>query len=123
MAKNNKSGGAESADWRERLAALLPDDAGELSQEPELPASQSHEALQTARLDIVLDRKGRAGKSATIISGFTIGDDKIDELASKMKRRLACGGSVRGGEILLQGDRRRDVLDYLTEQGYKARVI
>ena len=50
-------------------------------------------------------------------------DDEVEDLASKMKRRLGTGGSVRGGEILIQGDRRQAVLDFLTAEGYKARII
>lgn len=74
-------------------------------------------------MDIVTERKGRAGKTATIVSGFTIDDDEIESLASEMKRRLGCGGSVRGGEILVQGDRRQAVLDFLLSKGFKARII
>lgn len=113
-----------SADWRDRLAALLPDmDAPE--QEPEQPVADepAPKAVQTGRLDVLLDRKGRAGKTATIIAGFTCDDDTIAELASQLKRRLGVGGSCRGGEILVQGDRRDRVLAFLAEKGYKARKI
>jgi translation initiation factor 1 len=76
-------------------------------------------------LDIVLDRKGRAGKSATIVCGF--GDESDDEtitaLAAKLKKRLATGGSVRGGEILVQGDRRKEVAELLKAEGYPCRII
>lgn len=101
-----------------------------LDNNPDLPTGEDIQQPETAttaksqpRLDIVLERKGRAGKSATIISGFTIGDDEIAALASKLKSRLGTGGSARGGEILIQGDRRQDVLQFLKSQGYKARVI
>ncbi len=40
-----------------------------------------------------------------------------------MKQKMGCGGSARGGEILLQGDRRQEALDFLTAKGYKARII
>lgn len=102
-----------------------------LDNNPDLPEGedmpQQPQAATAAksqpRLDIVLERKGRAGKSATIITGFTIGDDEIAALASKLKSRLGTGGSARGGEILIQGDRRQDVLQFLKSQGYKARII
>lgn len=81
------------------------------------------EQVHHQRLDIIYERKGRAGKSATIISGFTMADDDVEALASDLKRTLGTGGSARGGEILIQGDRRDDVLRLLTEKGYKARVI
>ena len=44
----------------------------------------------------------------------------MEQLAAKLKRRLGTGGSARGGEILIQGDRADDVLKALTDLGYKA---
>lgn len=75
------------------------------------------------RMDVVLEKKGRAGKQATIICGFQGSDDDLLELASTLKRKLATGGSARGGEILIQGDRRKEVVEILKSLGYKARVI
>ncbi len=75
------------------------------------------------RLDIIFEKKGRAGKQATIVAGFCGNDEELQSVASELKRRLGAGGSARGGEILIQGDRRKDVLKLLTEMGYKARVI
>ena len=83
----------------------------------------STEERQTGRLDIVLERKGRAGKTATIITGFTVSDDAVADIAAQLKRSLGTGGSARGGEILIQGDRRKDVLARLTALGLKARII
>lgn len=83
----------------------------------------STEERQTGRLDIVLERKGRAGKTATIITGFTVSDDAVADIASQLKRSLGTGGSARGGEILIQGDRRKEVLARLTALGLKAKII
>lgn len=110
-------------DWQDALQTFL-------NNNPDIPAGgimqdekpQSGRQVQ-GRLDIVLDRKGRAGKSATIISGFTMSDEEISALASKIRRKLGTGGSDRGGEILIQGDRRSDVLEFLIANGFKARII
>lgn len=80
-------------------------------------------AVCADRLDIILEKKGRGGKKATIITGFTGSDSELAELASALKRKLAAGGSARGGEILIQGDRRSDVLAALKSLGYKSRII
>ena len=90
---------------------------------PAIDVDDSTEERQTGRLDIVLERKGRAGKTATIITGFTVSDDAVADIAAQLKRSLGTGGSARGGEILIQGDRRLDVLRLLTEKGFKARII
>ncbi len=115
-----------SESWQDRLAALrgtmAPDPEPETTAEAADEAPASPWAAQKGRLDIILDRKGRAGKSATIVSGFTIGDDAVAELASQLRRSLGTGGSSRGGEILIQGDRRADVQRLLTARGLKSRI-
>lgn len=107
-------------DWRDSLAALRGT-MGEPEAGPEIPAEAAGAPAQV-RLDIVLEKKGRAGKCATIICGFTLPDDEVDSIAAALKRSLGCGGSSRGGEILIQGDRRQDVLRLLAERGFKARI-
>lgn len=71
---------------------------------------------------VELDRKGRCGKEATIISGFTIDDEGVAKIASQLKSRLGTGGSSRGGEILIQGDRRQQVEPILSALGFKVKV-
>lgn len=109
-------------DWKAKLSGLLGDPslpAGDDIKEEE--ASSRTVTTKLPRLDIILDRK-RAGKTATIIAGFTDSDD-IDAIARMIKQRLGAGGSARGGEILLQGDRRDSVGPLLSEMGYKWRII
>ena len=107
--------------WREALGALLPDTpAADVPQDAEPAPGQETE---TARLDVVVERKGRGGKTATIVAGFTVSDEAVAEIASQLKRRLGTGGSARGGEILIQGDRADAVVKALTDMGMKARRI
>ena len=108
--------------WQEMLLAAKDNfepGSSEEETKKELPAEKKN----TGMLDIILEKKGRAGKMATIVTGFTISDDAVKEIASKLKTKLGAGGSARGGEILIQGDRRKDVLDFLKSQGLKARII
>ncbi|MBR5898201.1 MAG: translation initiation factor [Muribaculaceae bacterium] len=110
-------------DWQSSLQAFL-DSNPDLPQGEETPAPEpQNETKKHPRLDIIFEKKGRAGKTATIVSGFILDDDEVAAIASKMKSRLGTGGSARGGEILIQGDRRKDVLAFLTENGFKARII
>lgn len=104
-------------DWQESLRSLLPD-----GYTPEPEEETPSKAAPLPRLDVSIDRK-RAGKTATIISGFDPEDNRASDLAAFMRKRLATGGSVRGGEILIQGDRAAEVLALLKEKGYKARRI
>lgn len=87
---------------------------------PESQAPQQKVGAETLHLQF--ERKGRAGKSVTIIYGFTVSTDaEIDSLASRLKQALGCGGSSRGGEILLQGDRVDALRPLLKSLGYKTK--
>ena len=109
-------------DFRAAMEAFLKNN-------PDLPEGETVEEKPAERvktdfrMDVVPEKKGRAGKQATIICGFQGSDDDLLELASTLKRRLATGGSARGGEILIQGDRRKEVVEILKSIGYKARII
>lgn len=72
------------------------------------------------KVSIAYERKGRGGREATIICGLeSLSDDDLQQLARRLKTALATGGSARGGEILLQGDRRQAARALLTQWGYR----
>lgn len=109
-------------DWQSSLQVFLNSNP-DLPEGEEITEAESASETKQPRLDIILEKKGRAGKMATIVTGFVLDDAIVSEIASTMKTRLGTGGSSRGGEILIQGDRRKDVLDFLVKAGYKARII
>lgn len=90
-------------DWKDLLGAI-----GSSLPAGEEPAAQSRPAKAVKRsVKLFYETKGRAGKPVTILADFVgMDDDEIETLASEIKRSLGTGGSVRGGEILVQGDRR-----------------
>lgn len=102
-------------DWQNTLQSLL--NSGDLPEGQDVP-QEAPPPVRLPKLTVSLEKKGRGGKTVTIISGFDAGED-IRQLASLIKNKLATGGSARGGEILIQGDRREDVRRILTESGYK----
>ncbi|MDE7179737.1 MAG: translation initiation factor [Muribaculaceae bacterium] len=106
-------------DWKDMLGELR--DSGMLPEgsDPAPAQERSAEKRPADRLHIVVERKGRKGKTATIIEGFTCSDDKLESIAADLKKRLGTGGSARGGEILIQGDYRQRIADILTDLGYR----
>lgn len=106
-------------DWKDLLSQKIAN--GELERE-EFEAEKPETPRQAPEtIEVILDKKGRKGKTATLAVGFKCDEDRLKEIASSLKSRLSTGGSARGGEILIQGDRKEDLKKLLLEMGYKVR--
>lgn len=106
-------------DWKDMLSQIR-EELPEGDNSPE----QAEEAVADKKLPlihIVVEKKGRGGKTATIAEGFECSDSELSEIASAARKHLGCGGSARGGEILMQGDCRARLADYLRSLGYKTK--
>jgi translation initiation factor 1 len=71
------------------------------------------------KLRIRLDTKQRAGKAVTLIEGFSGSNADLEDLGKKLKAFCGTGGSVKNKEIIVQGDNRDKVLQWLLKNGYK----
>ena len=105
------------ADWKERLGMVYstnPDftyDYGEGQEDETVAPAQQ-------KLRVWRDTKGRGGKIATIVRGFVGSTDDLEELGRTLKRGCGVGGSVKDGEIIIQGDHRDRITALLVQKGY-----
>lgn len=109
MAKNkwNASGIVYSTDPSYKPAEELPGE--EISIEP-----------SKQKIRVKLETKHRAGKAVTLVENFTGTDNDKIELGKKLKTFCGTGGSVKDGEIIVQGDNRDKVLAWFHKNGYTA---
>ena len=107
-------------DWKKRLGVVFstnPDFAYEEETESEA------ETLEPGRQNLIvsIDRKGRGGKQATLVTGFIGTSEDLADLGRTLKVKCGVGGSAKDGEITIQGDFRDRVTALLKEMGYKAK--
>jgi len=77
---------------------------------------------QQQNLKVMLDRKLKGGKKATLVSGFVGSEKDLADLAKQLKNLCAAGGTSTDGEILVQGDFKQKIYDYLIKKGYKVKL-
>lgn len=80
----------------------------------EIPALENKEQ----KLYVSLDKKQRGGKKVTLIEGFQGHEDDLAQLGKDLKKMCGTGGSVKDGDILVQGDNRNKVVAWLEKEGY-----
>jgi translation initiation factor 1 len=111
MAKDKKSenrvvysefGGAVNSEATERAT-------------PDLPAAQQNLRVQASR-------KGRKGKTVTVITGLQANEAALADLLKQLKSQCGAGGTVKEDAIEIQGDHTQTLVQVLTKLGYKAKI-
>ena len=74
---------------------------------------------QQQKFKIRLDTKHRGGKAVTLVEGFIGTDEDLQTLGKALKNFCGTGGSAKDNEIIIQGDQRDKVLQWLLKNGYK----
>ncbi len=83
-------------------------------------AHRAPPAKNRGRVDIKRTTAGRGGKTVTLVTGFVgIGLPEKESLAKKMRNACGCGGTVKDGDIEIQGDQREKIAQILTDAGFR----
>jgi translation initiation factor 1 len=112
MAKNN--------DWKKRDGVVYSTNSdfgytyNEQSEQETLPARQQD-------LRVELDKSMRAGKQVTLVTGFIGTFADLESLGKMLKSKCGVGGSVKDGQVIIQGDHRDKLVAILIKEGYRAK--
>ena len=104
-------------DRKDRLNIVYstnPDFSYQLDEE-EAPATVDP---KQQKLRVSIEKKGRGGKTVTVITGFIGSEDDLKELGRILKTKCGVGGAVKDGEILIQGEFKQRIIDLLKAEGY-----
>ena len=77
-------------------------------------------APRQQKLRVRLDTRQRAGKAVTLVEGFAGSGTDLEDLGKKLKAHCGTGGSVKDGLILVQGDQRDKILQWLLKHDYSS---
>lgn len=104
-------------DWKNRLNIVYSTNPdfnydNETEEETETPEKNKQ------KLRVSIEKKGRGGKTVTVISGFIGREEDLKQLGKLLKTKCGVGGSVKDYEILIQGEMKQRVIDLLKAEGY-----
>lgn len=107
----------KSNDWKERLNIVY-------STNPEFNyQTNESDDIETIgknnqKLRVSIEKKGRGGKTVTLVTGFVGTDDDLKELGRLLKTKCGVGGSSKDGEIIIQGEFKQRIIELLKAEGY-----
>lgn len=87
------------------------------------PIPDSEPEFHAQALEAHFSNKGRAGKTVTLIKGFEGSAEELKTLAKQLKQAVGVGGSIKEGDIIIQGNYREQLIQILTEMGHRVKRI
>ncbi len=95
---------------------------------PEHTPSEENDKIEDTTLwlqddPLICKYEKRKGKPITIIEGYTGADADFKQLAKEIKKLLSVGGSFKNEQIIIQGDYRDKIMDFLKGKGFKVKRV
>ena len=107
-------------DWKDRLGIVYS-----TNQDYSFHYENSEQSItlppEKQVLRLQLSTRHRNGKTVTLVTGFIGSDDDLKKLEKELKSKCATGGSSKDGEIIIQGDLRNKIREYLESKKYKVK--
>ena len=106
-------------DWKKRLGVVFSTnpDFNYQTEEEQQPDTL---APEKQKLRVAIEKKGRAGKTVTVVKGFTGSEEDLKNLEKMLKTKCGTGGSSKDGIIILQGEMKDKLVTILRDLGYTA---
>ena len=104
-------------DWKDRLNVVYSTNPN-FAYETEDCEEQETLPNNAQKLRVRIEKNHRGGKTVTIVSGFVGSEADIKELGKLLKTKCGVGGSVKDGELLIQGEFKEKVVELLKKEGY-----
>ena len=104
-------------DWKARLNVVYSTNLDYQYENEEIEEAETLPKNQQ-KLRVSMEKKGRGGKTVTLIKGFVGTEDDLKELGKLLKTKCGVGGSVKDDEIIIQGDFKQRIIDLLKTEGY-----
>ncbi|WP_432410616.1 translation initiation factor [Rasiella sp. SM2506] len=105
-------------DLQDQLKNLFPD------HEPqETPKTEEESTIWLQEDPLICKYEKRKGKPITIIEGYTGAQSDFKQLAKELKTMLGVGGSFKNEQIIIQGDYRKQIMEFLQDKGFKTKRV
>jgi len=105
-------------DLQDQLKKLFPD-----HQVEEMPQQENTEKLRIQNEPLICKYEKRKGKPITLIEGYTGTTQDFKQLAKELKKLLSVGGSFKNDQIIIQGDYRDTIMQFLKDKGFKVKRV
>ncbi len=104
-------------DWKDRLGVVFSTNPDYVYEDDDADEQATLPKVKQ-RLRVRVERSGRRGKTVTLVTGFIGTETDLKDLGKKLKTYLGTGGTVKEGEIVIQGDVREKTVAWLRRDGY-----